>query len=75
MCEFKDELKFLDESFDINSEINEISDIMDIPFIINKTLLKKKRKRHDKYDRDNIKRKIQVFFFKFLVSLINKIIL
>ena len=106
MSEFNDELNFLDESFDINSEIQEISDIMDIPFIhfyneylrfnflnnnethkntnnnndikesnVNKTLLKKKRKRHDKYDRDNIKRKIQVFFFKFLVSLINKIIL
>lgn len=106
MCEFYDEINLLDESFDINSEIKESSDILDIPIIlfcnehpqfnfsnnnethkntnnnneinelnVNKTLLKKKRKRHDKYDRDNIKRKIQVFFFKFLVSLINKIIL
>ena len=35
----------------------------------------KKRKSHDKYDRDNIKRKVQVHFLKFLVNFINKSIL
>ena len=32
----------------------------------------KKRKSHDKYDRDNIKRKVQVHFLKFLVNDNNK---
>ena len=35
----------------------------------------KKRKNHDKFDRDNIKRKVQVHFLKFLVNFINKSIL
>ena len=35
----------------------------------------KKRKSHDKYDRDNIKRKVQVHFLKFLIDFINKSIL
>ena len=38
-------------------------------------LLKKKRKTHNKYDWDNIKRKIQVHYFKFLVEFVNKAIL
>ena len=36
---------------------------------------KKKRKPHDKFDKDNIKRKIQVYYIKFLVKFVNKIIL
>ena len=39
------------------------------------SLLKKKRKTHNKYDWDNIKRKIQVHYFKFLVEFVNKAIL
>lgn len=38
-------------------------------------LLKKKRKKHDNLARDNIKRKIQVHYFKFLVEFVNKAIL
>lgn len=41
----------------------------------NKSFLKKKRKCHNKFAKDNIKRKIQVHYLKFLVKLINKIIL
>lgn len=37
-------------------------------------LLKKKRKKHDKLARDNIKRKIQVHYLRFLVKFVNKII-
>lgn len=36
---------------------------------------KKKRKSHDKFDKDNIKRKIQVKYIKFLVQFVNKAIL
>ena len=36
---------------------------------------KKKRKSHDKFDKDNIKRKIQVKYIKFLVKFVNKAIL
>ena len=36
---------------------------------------KKKRKSHDKFDKDNIKRKIQVKYIKFLVQFVNKTIL
>ena len=43
----------------------------------NDSLLSKKRKRkiHDKFDKDNIKRKVQVNYLKFLVEFVNKIIL
>ena len=39
-----------------------------------KNKCKNKRRKHDKFSRDNIKRKIQVDYLKFLVKLINKII-
>lgn len=41
----------------------------------NSNLQKKRRKSHDKFAKDNIKRKIQVNYIKFLVNYINKIIL
>ena len=41
----------------------------------NKSLLKKKRRKpHDKYATDNIKRKIQIVYLHFLVNLVNLII-
>ena len=41
----------------------------------NKSLLKKKRRKpHDKYAKDNIKRKIQIVYLHFLVNLVNLII-
>ena len=39
-----------------------------------KNKFKNKKSKHDKFSRDNIKRKIQVDYLKFLVNLINKII-
>lgn len=35
---------------------------------------KKKKPKHDKYSKDNIKRKIQVHYLKFLIDVINQII-
>lgn len=41
----------------------------------NKSLLKKKRRKpHDKYAKDNIKRKIQIVYLHFLVNFVNLII-
>ena len=40
----------------------------------NSNLQKKRRKSHDKFAKDNVKRKIQVNYIKFLVNYINKII-
>lgn len=41
----------------------------------NNNFLKRKRKSHNKFAKDNIKRKVQVYFLKFLVKFVNKSIL
>ena len=79
------EIKEINDNLYNQSNYTSLTDIPNIHLIFpspeknkeNDSLLNKKRKRksHDKFDKDNIKRKVQVNYLKFLVEFVNKIIL
>jgi 23S rRNA maturation mini-RNase III len=69
-----DNRSYSNENDESNNNENRTTNASNHPRRGRKNRVNNKRPKHDKFSRDNIKRKIQVDYLKFLVNLINKII-